>query len=77
MTREQLVTMLWRFAGEPQADATIEFTDAGTVSYWAIDAMKWAVSIGLIEGYTDGSVRPRATATRAEVATMIRRYMLN
>ena len=76
VTREQLVTMLWRFAGEPKVDLQINFTDAGEVSYWAADAMKWAISIGLIKGYDDGSLMPRAPATRAEVATIIQRYMI-
>jgi hypothetical protein len=77
VTREQLVTMLWRFAGEPKVDVAIDFTDAGEVSAWAVEAVKWAVSIGLLRGYADGSVKPGATATRAEVATLIERYMKN
>ena len=75
VTREQLVTMMWRFAGEPKVEISVNFTDSDQISSWALDAMKWAISIGLITGYPDGSVNPGGSATRAEIATIIKRYM--
>ncbi|MDR2357012.1 MAG: S-layer homology domain-containing protein, partial [Oscillospiraceae bacterium] len=76
VTREQLATMLWRFAGKPSAPAAeVNFTDAGDISAWAREAVAWAVSAGIITGYPDGSVKPAGHATRAEVATMIERYI--
>ncbi|MDR1588851.1 MAG: S-layer homology domain-containing protein, partial [Oscillospiraceae bacterium] len=81
VTREQLATLLWRFAGKPTAgDATPgaqSFTDADEISDWAREAVAWAVSVGIINGYPDGGVNPSASATRAEVAAMIKRYIEN
>jgi hypothetical protein len=79
VTREQFITMLWRFAGEPKIEAdtgvSMNFTDVGAISEWALDAMKWAVSIGLLQGYSDGSIKPGDLATRAETAALIERYL--
>jgi hypothetical protein len=68
-------TLLWRFAGEPEAaGAAVSFTDSGEISGWAETAMSWAVSAGLITGYPDGGVNPGGNTTRAEAAAMIKRY---
>ncbi len=78
ITREQLVTMLWRYAGSPEAEADLSaYTDEGDVSDWAKAAMQWAISIGLIKGRTETSIAPAGTATRAEVATILMRYSEN
>lgn len=67
ITREQIVTILWRFAGCPAATAI----DTGA-SDWAADAMSWAVSIGLIKGNGDDTgYRPQDQARVAEAATII------
>ena len=50
------------------------FSDAGEVSAYARDAVKWAYGIGLIEGRTATTLAPKGTATRAEVATILMRY---
>ena len=75
ITREQLVTMLWRLAGEPALGSGINAPDAGSVSSWAQQAMSWAVYIGLIEGDENGAVTPAATATRAQAAAIFMRYL--
>ncbi|MCQ2405700.1 MAG: S-layer homology domain-containing protein [Oscillospiraceae bacterium] len=78
ITREQLVTMLWRYAGSPEAEADLSaYTDEGDVSDWARAAMQWAISVGLIKGRTETSIAPAGTATRAEVATILMRYSEN
>jgi hypothetical protein len=77
VTREQLATLLWRFAGEPEAAGGVDFTDAGDISEWAETAMAWAISAGIINGYPDGGVNPGGSATRAEVAAMIERYIVS
>ncbi|MEE0032731.1 MAG: S-layer homology domain-containing protein, partial [Agathobaculum butyriciproducens] len=47
ITREQLVTMLYRYAGSPKADGKLDsFSDAASVSTYAADAMQWAVANG-------------------------------
>ena len=74
ITREQLVTMLWRYAGEPKATAKLSaYPDAAKVSDYAADALSWAVETGLIRGL-DGNLAPQGTATRAQVATVLMRY---
>lgn len=78
LTREQLATMLWRYAGEPATGGTVAgYTDASAVSGYATDAMAWAVENGIINGMGDGSLNPQGTATRAQVATMLMRFIQN
>ena len=75
ITRQELVTMLYRLAGEPTVSGTITAPDAASVSSWASDAMVWAMNIGLIEGDENGAVTPTATATRAQAAAIFMRYI--
>ena len=75
VTREQFVTMLWRFAGEPASTYSLaKFTDNGSVSDWAETAMAWAVENGIITGVTYTTIVPAGTATRAQCAAMLVRY---
>lgn len=79
ITREQLAAMLYRYAvskGMVKAPATADlsaFADAGSVSSYAVEAMQWAVSTGLMNGM-DGKLAPQGSATRAQVATMLMRF---
>lgn len=79
ITRESLAVMLYRYAKAVKVDTTAnqdalkDFGDRGQVSVWAGDAMAWAVSTGLITGKDGKILDPAGTATRAEVATMLRR----
>lgn len=75
VTREQLATMLYRYAGSPAVTGTLSFTDAGSVSDYAQTALLWASQIGIIGGMGDGSVAPTAGAERAQVAAMLARYI--
>ena len=75
ITRQELVTMLYRLAGEPAVSGTITAPDASSVSTWAQSAMTWAMNIGLVEGDENGAVTPTATATRAQAAALIMRYL--
>ena len=75
ITRQELVTMLYRLAGEPAVSGTITAPDAASVSTWAQSAMTWAMNIGLVEGDENGAVTPTATATRAQAAALIMRYL--
>ena len=80
ITRQQLATMLYRYAEsigldtEEKAD-TAKFTDAGDIASWAEDAASWAVSAGLMGGRDDGSLDPKASATRAETAAIFERLV--
>lgn len=77
ITREQMVTMIWRYAGSPAVTGSSlgGFADTDSVSSYAADAMNWAVSIGLINGMGDNSLAPQGSATRAQVATVLMRYV--
>ncbi len=75
VTREQLVTMLWRFAGEPAVDFQLTAKDADAVSGWACEAMRWAAAEGIIEGDENGMISPADGATRAQCAAILMRYV--
>lgn len=77
VTREQLVTMLWRYFGSPAAGADLGvFSDGDAVSAWALDAMRWAVSTGLVNG-ENNRLNPGEDATRAQVAALLMRFCQN
>lgn len=73
ITRQELVTMLWRLAGEPVVNYALTAPDADAISGWAYEAMRWAVSEGIIEGDENGLIHPTATCTRAEAAAILMR----
>lgn len=77
VTREQLATMLYRYAGEPETDGSGVgvFDDGETVSIWAFDAMSWALNNGVITGVSDDALLPANTATRAQCAAMLMRFV--
>lgn len=78
VTREQFATMLWRYAGEPASTYSLEaYTDASGVNEWAQTAMQWAVENGIITGVTSTTLEPQGTATRAQAAAMLMRYVEN
>lgn len=70
--------MLYRYAGSPKVEAPENtFSDSNKINSWAIDAMNWAIQTGLISGMGDGTVNPQGQATRAQVATIIQRFVSN
>ena len=73
ITRQELVTMLWRLAGEPVVNYALTAPDADAISGWAYEAMHWAVSEGIIEGDENGLIHPTTTCTRAEAAAILMR----
>ena len=80
VTREQLATMLRSFAvyKNAKSDASGDlssFTDAENISSWAVDNVKWAVGNGIISGKGNGIIDPQGTATRAEMAQMVYKFM--
>ncbi len=75
ITREQMVTILWRYAGSPKAGGNLDtFSDADSVAGYAADAMAWAVENGIIEG-AGGALMPQDNATRAQVAAILQRFI--
>ncbi len=76
ITREQMVTMLYRFDGEQRVPFDLSgYTDVDDVTYYAFDAFEWAVGLGYIKGMTATTLAPQATATRAQAATILARYL--
>lgn len=81
ITREQLVTILFRYAQLKGMDAiTLEenllhFEDADEISEYAVSAMNWAVGTGLIKGRSETTLNPKDNATRVEVCAMIHRFL--
>ena len=76
VTREQLVTMLYRYAGEPETAGSLgSFSDESAVSSWAEDAIIWAVENGIMEGMGNGMLKPQETATRVQVAAILQRFL--
>ena len=74
--RAQMVTMLWRAAGQPTAGGTANFTDVPADSYYA-NAVSWAVEGGITTGIGGGRFDPNSTCTRAQIATFLYRLYLS
>lgn len=85
VTREQMVTILYRYAGMKGADLTARgdlsrFPDGDQVQNYAKEAFSWAVGAGIIQGTVNGGVTtlaPRSSSTRAQVAAVLMRYLQN
>ena len=82
LTREQMAAIFFRYAGwsgrsvSEKADLSA-FPDASSVSAYAVESMRWACGIGLIQGMSSGKqtlLMPKGTATRAQAAAIIMRY---
>lgn len=74
ITREQLAVMLFSMAKAENVKTSADFTDISEVSDWAVDAVNWAVSEGIINGFEDGTLRPAGEVTVAEVIAAAVRF---
>ena len=72
MTRAMLVTVLWRYAGEPDAGSS-NFKDVPD-GKWYSEAVAWAASKGIVNGVGDGKFDPNGAVTRAQMATILYNY---
>ena len=82
ITREQFATILFRYAAYKEYDLITPsdmkaYTDIAQISPWAMDGVKWANTIGLLQGRTETTLAPAAISTRAEAATLIFRFCKN
>lgn len=79
ITREQIAAILYRYSGSSEAEGDLSaFPDSGDVSNYATDAISWAVGKGLINGISSNGVtnlKPKANATRAQIAAIIVRFL--
>ena len=79
ITREQLVAILYQFAQKEGKNTwnlgnLSRYSDASSVSNYAVPAMRWAVSIGLVQGTDSRTLSPKKTATRAEIAVVLKAF---
>ena len=80
LTREQLATILYRYAAYQGYDVSQRadlsgFGDASSISGYAQEALSWAHAQGLVLGFEDGSLRPQDTASRAQIAAVLMRFL--
>ena len=79
MTRQQLAAILYRYDGSPalsDAEKNLSgFTDRNRIASYAREAMAWAVNAGLIQGVTPATLNPTGSATRAQTAVIVTRYL--
>lgn len=79
ITREQVVTILYRYATMKGYDVSIHtdltsYSDANRISGYAKSPMAWANAVGILQGRSNGSLDPKGTTTRAELAVMLMRF---
>jgi len=80
VTREQLATILYRYAKHKRFNVSASnnlsaFSDSSDLSDWSLDAVKWAVAEGLINGVNASTLAPKAQASRSQVATILLRFI--
>ena len=80
ITREQLAAMLMNYSAWKGEDVSARadlstYSDAATISSWANDVMSWSVAEGLISGMTADTLQPQGSATRAQVAAILQRFL--
>ena len=80
ITREQLAAILYRYAACQGYDVSQRadlsgFGDAESISGYAQEALSWAHAQGLVLGFEDGSLRPQGTASRAQIAAVLMRFL--
>ena len=75
VTREQIATILWRYDGSAATAESAGFADATSISSYAVQAVDWAAEQGIVAGRDGNRFDPQASATRAEVAVILYRYL--
>ncbi len=73
LTRAMLVTVLWRAEGKPQVNYAMLFNDVDEESYFA-EAVRWAASEGIVNGYSETEFAPDQNITREQIAAIMFRY---
>lgn len=75
ITREQLAVLFLRCMGSPDSAQSLDgFSDSSEISFWAAEAMSWAVESGLMQGRGNGIIAPKSPATRAELAQLLMNF---
>ena len=81
ISRQQMVTMLYRYAADKGYDVSVgedtnilSYTDAFSIAEYAIPAVQWSCGSGVMGGYADGTLKPTANTTRAHLAAFLQRF---
>jgi hypothetical protein len=75
ITREQLATILWRYAGQPAAEAGTAFADESSIASYAVTAVNWARNNGILSGKAGNRFDPKGNATRGQAAVILKNYL--
>lgn len=75
VTREQLAALLWRAEGRPEVSSAPAFSDADQISNYAVTAVNWARSKGIVSGKGNNRFDPKGRSIRAEMASMLMRWL--
>ena len=73
LNRATVVTILYRLEGEPEVETADTFSDVEE-GEWYTAAVEWAASVGIVNGYEDGTFAPKKAVTREQLAAIIYRY---
>ena len=74
VTREQMTTIFWRYAGSPTAGAASNYTDNASIAAYAVSAVNWASTSNIVRPVSSGTFAPKSSATRAQVADALMNY---
>ncbi|MCI9643885.1 MAG: S-layer homology domain-containing protein [Oscillibacter sp.] len=82
ITREQMAAFLYRYASQKGRDVSDRaelgaFTDAGQAASYAVEPLRWAVAAGMVNGVTADTLSPGGSASRAQVAVILNRFVQN
>lgn len=74
VSREQMTTILWRYAGSPAVDEANDYTDRASIATYAAAAVNWASANNIVVPVSAGVFSPKSDATRAQVANALMNY---
>ena len=77
VTREQMTSIFWRYAGSPSVTGTTNAADASAIASYAVPAVAWAGSTGIVANLAGNTFAPRENATRAQVAAALMNFTRN
>ncbi len=75
LTREDMVTVLWRYEGSPEPEDAGDYIDELDIAHYAARAVDWSREHGVAGGVADGRFDPKGTATRAQLAAILQRFL--
>jgi len=74
VTREQMATIFWCYAGSPTVGEASNYTDNASIAAYAVSAVNWASANNIVRPVSSGTFAPKSNATRAQVADALMNY---